>query len=268
MLLLSKNDGFMSKKTHNTQHKTTQRIPQHTTHNTQHATRNTQHTIHNTQHTSHNIQYNATHSSQYTTHNTQHTTHNAQHTAHNAQYTAHNTQHTNTLTQCLTHPYARNTHHTTTQHTFSQVVVCNVMTSGAGVNRRAGLAKRLNRQLALYAKGTASPEARKKRMEEGGGMGADPVQFVKLNNPRASRDDGRAFDGLHLNARGYRAFAGALYDTLGPMMVSVEWGFWKARLARGLTVGADGSGSGGGAVVAPVSGGGVEPKSKQGKKAD
>lgn len=141
------------------------------------------------------------------------------------------------------------------------------MTSGAGVNRRAGLAKRLNRQLALYAKGTASPDERKKQADRGR-AGADPVQLVKLNNPRASRDDGRAFDGLHLNARGYRAFAGALYDALGPMMVSVEWGFWKARLAGGLTVGAGGVGGGGGAVVAPVSGGGIESKSKDSKKVD
>eukprot|EP00904_Undaria_pinnatifida_P003377 jgi/Undpi1/1303/HiC_scaffold_11.g04695.m1 len=157
-----------------------------------------------------------------------------------------------------------------------KVVVCNAMTSGAGVNRRAGLAKRLNRQLALYAKETASLDSKKKRTQPGGGRGGDPapavrepVHFVKLNNPRAMRDDGRAFDGLHLNSRGYRAFADALYDALGPMMVSVEWGFWKAKLAGGLTVGAGGIGGGGGAVVAPEpGGGGVEPKSKASKKAD
>lgn len=181
-------------------------------------------------------------------------------------HATHTTPHQNTSTNTHTIPFFR---FHVFDSIFSQVIVCNVMTSGAGVNRRAGLAKRLNRQLALYAKETASPDAKKKQGEAGGpGAGADPVQFVKLNNPRASRDDGRAFDGLHLNARGYRAFAGALYDALGPMMVSVEWGFWKARLAGGLTAGAGGGGGGGGAVVSPVSGVGVGPKSKPSKKAD
>lgn len=88
----------------------------------------------------------------------------------------------------------------------------------------------------------------------------EPVQLVKLNNPRSARDDGRAFDGLHLNARGYRSFAGALYECLGPMMVSVEWKFWKVYLARGAP--------GGGAAVAPISDGSVKPKSKENKKTD
>lgn len=87
-----------------------------------------------------------------------------------------------------------------------------------------------------------------------------PVQLVKLNNPRSARDDGRAFDGLHLNARGYRSFAGAVYESLGPMMVSVEWKFWKEYLA--------GEASGGGAAMAPISDGGVKPKSKESKKTD
>lgn len=132
------------------------------------------------------------------------------------------------------------------------------MTTGAGVNRRSGMAKRLNRQLVLYARETASPS------DPGKKDGQDPVELVKLNNPRAARDDGRAFDGLHLNARGYRAFAGAVYDVLGPMMVAVEWGVWKTKLASGLTVGAEG----GGAAVAPVSGESVTRKSTENKKKD
>ncbi|CAN0502751.1 unnamed protein product, partial [Ectocarpus sp. 12 AP-2014] len=51
-----------------------------------------------------------------------------------------------------------------------------------------------------------------------------------MNNPRAAREDGRAFDGLHLNARGYRAFASAVYEVVGPMMVAVEWKVWKSKL--------------------------------------
>lgn len=136
----------------------------------------------------------------------------------------------------------------------SQVVVCNVMTSGAGINRRAGTAKRINRQLALYGKATA-PAARETK-------GGQPVEVVKMNNPRAAREDGRAFDGLHLNARGYRAFASAVYEAVGPMMVAVEWKVWKSKLAAGLTNGA------GGAAVAPISGEGFEAKSKANKKAD
>lgn len=132
-----------------------------------------------------------------------------------------------------------------------QVIVCNVMTSGAGVNRRAGMAKRLNRQLTIYSRAPSAATTK------------DPVELVKMNNPRAARDDGRAFDGLHLNARGYRAFAGAVYDALGPMMVAVEWKVWKAKLAGGLTVGV-----GGGGAVAPSSGESLKPKSKASKKAD
>lgn len=138
----------------------------------------------------------------------------------------------------------------------SQVVVCNVMTSGAGINRRAGTAKRVNRQLALYGKATATAT------RETATKGGQPVEVVKMNNPRAAREDGRAFDGLHLNARGYRAFASAVYEVVGPMMVAVEWKVWKSKLAAGLTNGA------GGAAVAPISGEGFEPKSKANKKAD
>eukprot|EP00752_Nemacystus_decipiens_P010691 g9522.t1 len=154
-----------------------------------------------------------------------------------------------------------------------KVIVCNVMTSGAGINRRAGTAKRLNRQLALYARATAAPAATSSTSTTMGdrrapGQGS-PVEFVKMNNPRAARDDGRAFDGLHLNARGYRAFAGALYESLGPMMVAVEWKVWKAKLAGGLTIGAGGGGSGGGgAPAAPISGENLKPKSTMSKKAD
>lgn len=132
------------------------------------------------------------------------------------------------------------------------------MTSGAGINRRAGTAKRLNRQLALYARATAAATATTANA---------PVEVVKMNNPRAAREDGRAFDGLHLNARGYRAFAGAVYDALGPMMVAVEWKVWKAKLAGGLTVGI-GGGGGGDAPAAPSSGESLKPKSKASKKAD
>lgn len=122
------------------------------------------------------------------------------------------------------------------------------------------MAKRLNRQLALYAKATAASG------KQGDGKAGEAVQFVKLNNPRAVRDDGRAFDGLHLNSRGYRAFAAALYDALGPMLVSVEWKIWKAQLAGGMTVGAEKSG---GAVAAPMSGfGATQGKSKENKKTD
>ncbi|CAM9467834.1 unnamed protein product [Pylaiella littoralis] len=144
-----------------------------------------------------------------------------------------------------------------------KVIVCNVMTSGAGINRRAGTAKRLNRQLALYAKATAAAAAATTTKTT-----ECPVELVKMNNPRAAREDGRAFDGLHLNARGYRAFAGAVYDALGPMMVAVEWKVWKAKLAGGLTVGVEGGGGGSGAPVAPSSGESLKPKSKARKKAD
>ncbi|CAM9567661.1 unnamed protein product [Ectocarpus sp. 12 AP-2014] len=137
-----------------------------------------------------------------------------------------------------------------------KVVVCNVMTSGAGINRRGGTAKRINRQLALYGKATATAT------RETSTKGGQPVEVVKMNNPRAAREDGRAFDGLHLNARGYRAFASAVYEVVGPMMVAVEWKVWKSKLAAGLTNGA------GGAAVAPISGEGLEPKSKANKKAD
>lgn len=149
------------------------------------------------------------------------------------------------------------------------------MTSGAGLNRLSGTAKRLNRQIALYAKATAaaptpSTAAAKTRKPAATttavGVGADnnPVEVVKMNNPRATRDDGRAFDGLHLNARGYRAFSGALYEALGPMMVAVEWRVWKSKLAGGLTNGL----GGGGSTTAPASGENLEPKSEMSKKAD
>lgn len=101
------------------------------------------------------------------------------------------------------------------------------MTSGAGINRNAGTAKRINRQLALYTKATTATDS-----------GQKPVGLVKLNNPRATRDDGRAFDGLHMNARGYRVFGKALYEIVGPIMVAEEWKIWKGRLCGGLTEGA------------------------------
>lgn len=117
-----------------------------------------------------------------------------------------------------------------------QVVVCNVMTSGAGINRRAGVAKRLNRQLSLYARNseatataTAAATTPNGNQTEGASS-AEPVRLVKLNNPRSCRDDGRAFDGLHLNAKGYRAFASDLYEVLGPMMIASEWRIWKRHL--------------------------------------
>ncbi|CAM9781876.1 unnamed protein product [Scytosiphon promiscuus] len=155
-----------------------------------------------------------------------------------------------------------------------KVIVCNVMTTGAGLNRLTGTAKRLNRQLALYAKATAAPPptaATKTRKPVAASVGQatiadNPVEIVKMNNPRATRDDGRAFDGLHLNARGYRAFSGALYEALGPMLVAVEWRVWKSKLAGGLTTGLGGGGSA--ASTAPVSGEDLKPKSKMSKKAD
>lgn len=142
------------------------------------------------------------------------------------------------------------------------------MTSGAGINRRAGTAKRLNRQLALYARATATPTVTTSTSAGTANRTAQgpPVELVKMNNPRAARDDGRAFDGLHLNARGYRAFAGALYEALGPMMVAVEWKVWKSKLAGGLTNGA--GGGGGGDATAPISGENLKPKSATSKKAD
>lgn len=115
-----------------------------------------------------------------------------------------------------------------------QVVVCNVMTSGAGINRRAGLAKRLNRQLSLYvrqAEAKADASEQRKDADAINRASPEPVRLAKLNNPRSSRDDGRAFDGLHLNAKGYKSFAADLYDVLGPMMVAVEWKIWKRHLA-------------------------------------
>lgn len=128
------------------------------------------------------------------------------------------------------------------------------MTSGAGINRNAGTAKRINRQLALYTKATAT-----------GDNGQKPVGLVKLNNPRATRDDGRAFDGLHLNARGYRVFGKALYETVGPIMVAEEWKIWKGRLRGGLTEGAT---SGGRVSASAASSTGPDKKSDASKKKD
>lgn len=133
------------------------------------------------------------------------------------------------------------------------------MTSGAGINRQSGTAKRLNRQLALYAKESAAEAARKKD-------GTDPVRLVKLNNPRSERNDGRAFDGLHLNSRGYHAFGSALYEVLGPLMVSVEWKIWKTKLASGSTVGT-GSSGGVSSTTDPIPKV-DEPKSESSKKTD
>lgn len=99
------------------------------------------------------------------------------------------------------------------------------MTNGAGINLRAGTAKRVNRQLALYARASAAEAEKQKDTKK-----VEPVRLVKLNNPRSSRDDGRAFDGLHLNGRGYRAFASMLYEVVGPMMVASEWKVWKTIL--------------------------------------
>lgn len=130
------------------------------------------------------------------------------------------------------------------------------MTSGAGINRNAGTAKRINRQLALYTKATAAGDSDQK-----------PVGLVKLNNPRATRDDDRAFDGLHLNARGYRVFGKALYEIVGPIMVAEEWKIWKARLSRGLTEGAT-SGIRVSAAAAPGPDNITGPKSDASKKAD
>ncbi|CAM9176291.1 unnamed protein product [Choristocarpus tenellus] len=120
-----------------------------------------------------------------------------------------------------------------------RVAVCNVMTSGAGVGKRAGTAKRINRQLILYARSTekgGNNVAGGKGGEGAGGAGGEttmvrhPVKLIKLNNPRASRDDGRAFDGLHLNSNGYQSFATEVYEIVRPMMIAVEWKGWKAKL--------------------------------------
>ncbi|CAM9944599.1 unnamed protein product, partial [Discosporangium mesarthrocarpum] len=123
------------------------------------------------------------------------------------------------------------------------VAVCNVMTTGALITRRSGTAKRINRQLTLYARGTEKEGAagtaatgtgrgkgKGKGKGEGGGGVRHPVKLVKMNDPRASRSDGRAFDGLHLNAAGYRAFTATLFETIRPMMVAVEWQGWKSKL--------------------------------------
>ncbi|CAN0355480.1 unnamed protein product [Ascophyllum nodosum] len=140
-----------------------------------------------------------------------------------------------------------------------RVIVCNIMTTGAGINRLTGTAKRINRQLTLYARATATATANGlKNAAE-----AAPVVLVKLNNPRSTRDDGRAFDGLHLNARGYRAFGKALYEAVGPMMIAVEWKFWKSRLSGSLIEGVTS-----GLAGAPGSNKIVELKSVASKKAD
>lgn len=141
-----------------------------------------------------------------------------------------------------------------------QVVFCNVMTSGAGITHQVGTAKRINRQLTLYARESAAGAGRRNDV-------VDPARLVKLNNPRSERNDGRAFDGLHLNAKGYRAFADSVYEPLGPMMVSVEWKVWKTKLPAGLVAGADApkSSSQG---VAVVSGANKKLKSDLSKKVD
>ena len=149
--------------------------------------------------------------------------------------------------------------YSTTAAPRPQVIVCNIMTTGAGINRLTGTAKRINRQLTLYARATATATANGlKNAAE-----AAPVVLVKLNNPRSTRDDGRAFDGLHLNARGYRAFGKALYEAVGPMMIAVEWKFWKSRLSGSLIEGVTS-----GLAGAPGSNKIVELKSVASKKAD
>ncbi|CAM9792487.1 unnamed protein product [Chrysoparadoxa australica] len=99
------------------------------------------------------------------------------------------------------------------------VVVCSVMTEGAMLTGKLGLAKRVNRQLQLYVKGKVSDGAYKEKLE-----------LVKLHEPRIVRTQNRAFDGLHLNNKGYKMFATVLFEKLEHMLTASEWSRWKGKL--------------------------------------
>eukprot|EP01084_Bolivina_argentea_P185161 319312_1 len=99
------------------------------------------------------------------------------------------------------------------------VVVGNVPSSGAGLTEVSGLAKRINRQLGLFA-------------SDNDMLGR--VSIVRVNDPKLMRASCRAFDGLHFNSAGHKVLGGLLMEQLSAPLTKVEWPAVKERLGLGL----------------------------------
>lgn len=60
-----------------------------------------------------------------------------------------------------------------------------------------------------------------------------PVVFgPNLNMPAFRKVKSRCFDGIHLNAKGYKLLAENAFDVLEPMLVAEEWTVWKNKLNK------------------------------------
>ncbi|CAN0109357.1 unnamed protein product, partial [Heterosigma akashiwo] len=96
------------------------------------------------------------------------------------------------------------------------VVVCDVITNGAGLDSHLGDIKRVNRQIRQYAKSTQDEE--------------NPVKLVRLSNPVVERSLNRAFDGLHLNSKGYKALSKLIFEEVRADLIAEEVKVWKPML--------------------------------------
>mmetsp|Transcript_12505 Transcript_12505/g.16413 ORF Transcript_12505/g.16413 Transcript_12505/m.16413 type:complete len:306 (-) Transcript_12505:108-1025(-) len=90
-----------------------------------------------------------------------------------------------------------------------KVVICDVMTSGAGLETHKGVIKRLNRQIKQVVTDT------------------EGLKLVQLSDAVISRDMNRGFDGLHLNYKGYKIFAKKIFECIQGDLVAAEFNVWR-----------------------------------------
>jgi len=105
-----------------------------------------------------------------------------------------------------------------------KVAIVDLPSSGAVVSSFGeGKVKRINRQIKQICKHDLSAS----------GDTTNPVAYVSLGqNHKVMRAEHRAFDSLHLNAKGYKVLGVEIYEKICGMLINCEWKQWKAKLQR------------------------------------
>ena len=104
-----------------------------------------------------------------------------------------------------------------------KVCIVDLPVTGAVVGKYGeGKMKRINRQIKQFVRAA--------------GGETEGITVCSLgSNYKVMKPEHRAFDGLHLNSKGYKVLGAELYDKICGFMVGVEFATWKKRLsAKGM----------------------------------
>jgi len=99
-----------------------------------------------------------------------------------------------------------------------KVIVCDIPIIGAKLKQYEKQINLLNQMLQTFVQSTSKEE--------------NPIQLVKVSHPFFQKPELIGFDDFHFNDKGYLLISKDIFKFLLPLMVKVEWNFFKNVLTR------------------------------------